>query len=70
MYLGPKIFGVHKALFSAFSVETNREKSEACIFLIIWLVQLTGAAQAQFSVHHKYTVSHLRRAVYKKCTRY
>ena len=25
MYLGPKIFGVHKALFSEFCVETNEK---------------------------------------------
>ena len=45
-YLGPKIFGVHKALFSEFCVETNRKRFEVCSFLSIWLVKLDGAAQA------------------------
>ena len=33
MYIGPKICGAHKALFSELSVETNRKKLEACNFL-------------------------------------
>ena len=37
MYLGPKIFGVHKALLSKFSVETNRKRFEGCNFLSIGL---------------------------------
>ena len=46
MYLGPKIFGAHKALFSEFIVETNRKTFEACNFLSIWLEKLDGTAQA------------------------
>ena len=46
MYLGPKLFGVYKARFSAFSVETNIRKFGACYFLSIWLLKLDGAAQA------------------------
>ena len=45
MYLGLKIFGVHKALFPEFSVETNRKRFEACNFLSIWLVKLDLTAQ-------------------------
>ena len=45
MYLGPKSLEVHKALFLAFSVETNRTMSEACNFLTIWHVELVDAAQ-------------------------
>ena len=46
MYLGPKIFGVLKALSSEFSVETSRKGIEAYKFLSTWLVKLDGAAQA------------------------
>ena len=44
-YLGQKIFGVHKAQFLEFSVETNRKRLEACNFLSIWLVKLACTAQ-------------------------
>ena len=46
MYLGSKIFGVHKALFSEFSLETNTKRIEACSFLSIWLLKLDSAAEA------------------------
>ena len=46
MYFGAKIFGVHKALFSAFSVDTNRKRFEACNFLIVWPVKMDGAERA------------------------
>ena len=46
MYLGPKIFGVHKALYSEFRVETNRKRFKACNFLSIWLAKLDCTAQA------------------------
>ena len=35
MYLGPNVFGVHQALFSVFSVETNRKRFEAYNFFSI-----------------------------------
>ena len=46
MYLGPKVFGVHKAPFSEFSVETNRKGFEAYSFLGMWRVKLDGVTQA------------------------
>ena len=47
MYLGLKIFGVHKALSSEFSVETTRKRLETCNnFLSVWLVKLHCTAQA------------------------
>ena len=52
MYLGPKIFGVHYALFSAFDLETNRKKPDVCYFLIIWFVKLDYVAKA---LHHTYS---------------
>ena len=45
MYLALKIFGVHKALFSAFGTETNRKRFETCN-LIIRPVKVDGAVQA------------------------
>ena len=45
MYIGLKIFGVHKALFLEFSVETNRKRFEARNVLSIWLVKLDCTAQ-------------------------
>ena len=42
IYLDPKIFGVNKALFSEFSMETIGKKFEACSFLSIWLIKLDG----------------------------
>ena len=48
MYLGPKNFGVQKALFAEFSVESNRRRFEGCNFLSIWLVKLYYTAQAVF----------------------
>ena len=52
MYLGPKIFGVHYALFSAFDLETNRKTPDVCYFLIIWFVKLDYVAKA---LHHTYS---------------
>ena len=46
MYLGPKIFGVHKVLFSEFRVETSAKRIEACSFLSIWFLKLDSAAEA------------------------
>ena len=40
MYLGPKVFGVHKAQFLEFKVETNRKRFEARSCLGIWPVKL------------------------------
>ena len=68
MYLGSKIFGVHKALSSEFSMENSRKRFEACHFLSIWLVKLDGTAQAELLALHKYSPSYLQRAGYKKCT--
>ena len=45
IYLGPKIFGVHKAIVLEFSVVTTRKRFETCNFLSIWLVKLDCTAQ-------------------------
>ena len=45
MYLGQKIFGVQKALFSEFSLATNRKRVEVCNFLSIWLAKLDYTKQ-------------------------
>ena len=46
MYLGPKTFGVHKALFAEFSMESNRKRFEASNFFSIWFVKLDCTAEA------------------------
>ena len=49
MHLGPKIFGVHLALFLAYGVEGNGKRFEQGFLLVlVWV----GAVYSQFSVCH------------------